>query len=234
MRLLPLVLLMATLVPAARAEPTPPASEREKMSYSLGHQVGAGYRKQMLELDPEMFRRGLQDGLTDNPSPLTEADMNRLRNEARRLAQEAQRRQAEAESESRRTAGRQFMAENGRQPGVITLASGLQYRVLREGSGPKPGPRDQVTVHYRGTLLDGSEFDSSHRRQQPATFPLNGVIPGWTEGLQLMGEGARYQFAIPPDLAYGNRGRLADQTLLFEVELIAVLPAAAPPANPAR
>lgn len=123
--------------------------------------------------------------------------------------------------------GRQFLAENATKDGVKTTASGLQYKVLKEGEGKSPSATDEVEVHYRGTLLDGTEFDSSYKRGQPISFPLNRVIPGWTEGVQLMKEGAKYQFFIPSNLAYGPRGTPGgpigpDETLIFEVELLKV------------
>jgi len=123
-------------------------------------------------------------------------------------------------------AGASYLAENAKKPGVVTTKSGLQYRVVKPGTGRTPGPTDSVTVHYRGTLVDGKQFDSSYDRGEPATFPVNGVIAGWTEALQLMKEGAQYQLAIPAALAYGDRGPLAGQVLLFDVELLKVEPAA--------
>jgi len=124
-------------------------------------------------------------------------------------------------------AGASYLAENAKKPGVVTTKSGLQYRVVKPGTGRTPGPADSVTVHYRGTLVDGKQFDSSYDRGEPATFPVNGVIAGWTEALQLMKEGAQYQLAIPAALAYGDRGPLAGQVLLFDVELLKVEPAQA-------
>ena len=123
--------------------------------------------------------------------------------------------------------GQAYLAENAKKPGVKTTASGLQYTVLKEGTGKSPKATDTVLVHYRGTLLNGTEFDSSYKRNQPIEFPLNGVIPGWTEGVQLMKEGAKYQFVIPSNLAYGRRGTPGgpigpDETLIFEVELLKV------------
>ncbi len=123
--------------------------------------------------------------------------------------------------------GQAYLAENAKKPGVKTTANGLQYTVLKEGTGKSPKATDTVLVHYRGTLLNGTEFDSSYKRNQPIEFPLNGVIPGWTEGVQLMKEGAKYQFVIPSNLAYGRRGTPGgpigpDETLIFEVELLKV------------
>jgi len=129
--------------------------------------------------------------------------------------------------------GAAYLAENAKKPGVKTTASGLQYKVLTPGTGKKPTAADTVTVNYRGTLIDGAEFDSSYARGRPATFPLNGVIAGWTEGVQLMQEGGKAQLVIPPALAYGDKGELAGQVLIFDIELITVGPPAAPqPAEP--
>ena len=121
--------------------------------------------------------------------------------------------------------GKKFMQENAKKPGVKTTASGLQYKIIKAGKGKAPGPTDQVTVNYRGTLIDGKEFDSSYKRGEPATFQLNGVIKGWTEGLQLIKEGGKIQLFIPPELAYAGRGPLAHRTLIFDVELISVVTA---------
>ncbi len=129
-------------------------------------------------------------------------------------------------ADENKSEGEAFLAENGKKEGVITTASGLQYKVIKEGDGASPTATSSVTVHYKGTTIDGNEFDSSYKRGTPATFPLNRVIPGWTEGLQLMKEGASYQFYIPSDLAYGSRGAGRDigpnSTLIFDVELIKV------------
>jgi FKBP-type peptidyl-prolyl cis-trans isomerase len=125
------------------------------------------------------------------------------------------------------------MQENATKQGVQTTESGLQYEILEPGTGKRPGPQDQVTVHYQGTLIDGKEFDSSHKRGKPATFRLDGVIKGWSEGLQLMQEGGKARFVIPPTLAYGDRGPLGHRTLIFDVELLSVAPPAAAAAGPA-
>lgn len=204
------------------AEPTQLDNERDRLGYSLGHQLGADARRQALDINPETVLRGIQDARAGVAPALSEEEMAKALAEPRRKAQAAKRAEAEKAAEQKRAAGRAYLEENKKKEGVVALPSGLQYRVIQAGQGQRPGPTDQVTVHYRGTLIDGSEFDSSYRRNAPASFPLNGVIRGWTEGLQLMQEGAKYQFAIPADLAYGSRGRLADETLVFEVELIKV------------
>ncbi len=221
MRFLLVFLSLLVCLPV-RAEPAKPLSERDRMSYSLGHDLGANYKRQAMDVDPAMVARGLADALSGTAPDMSEAEMAKARTELRRLSQAAMREQAEKVAAAKRAAGRTFLEVNAGKAGVVSLPSGLQYRVIKPGDGVKPGPADSVTVHYKGTLLDGSEFDSSYRRNQPASFPLNGVIAGWTEGLQFMQPGAKHELFIPPDLAYGKRGRLADETLVFEVELISV------------
>lgn len=226
MRILPALLIALFSLPL-RADPVQLDSERDRLSYSLGHQIGADFKRQALDINPEMVLRGLQDARAGAAPALSEEAMREVLAEQRRKAQAAQRAEVEKAAEQKRAAGRAFLEENKKKEGVVALPSGLQYRVLQAGQGKRPGPTDRVTVHYRGTLIDGSEFDSSYRRNAPASFPLNGVIRGWTEGLQLMQEGAKYQFTIPAELAYGSRGRLADETLVFEVELLEVAGAGA-------
>ena len=139
----------------------------------------------------------------------------------RKVVAEQQRRGVERELELL-AEGKKFLEENARKEGVVTTASGLQYKVIKPGTGKSPGPQDQVTVHYRGTHVDGRPFDSSYKKNKPATFKVNSVIKGWSEGLQLMKEGGKFQFFIPQNLAYGGRGPLAHRTLIFDVELISV------------
>jgi FKBP-type peptidyl-prolyl cis-trans isomerase FklB len=133
-----------------------------------------------------------------------------------------QRNRQQVEAKEKLAEGKAFLEQNGKKKDVVSLPSGLQYRIIKKGKGKQPGPTDTVSVHYRGTLIDGKEFDSSYKRDQPASFALNGVIKGWSEGLQLMKEGARWELFIPPELAYNNRGPLANQTLIFNVELLSV------------
>ncbi|OYY95596.1 MAG: hypothetical protein B7Y41_03605 [Hydrogenophilales bacterium 28-61-23] len=229
MRLIPSLIIASIGLPLHAASLTLD-TERAQMSYSTGHQIGSNLKRQGVDLDADMLKQGIQDALAGSAARMTEPEMDKARAELRRQSQAAQQAKAEKAAEAKLTAGRAFLEENGKKAGVVALPSGLQYRVIKAGEGKKPVAVDQVTVHYRGTLLDGSEFDSSYRRNQPASFPLNGVIAGWTEGLQLMREGAKYEFYIPPSLAYGERGRLAHETLIFEVELISVQAASVPKA----
>jgi FKBP-type peptidyl-prolyl cis-trans isomerase FklB len=198
----------------------------DKVNYSIGYQIGSDFRQQDVAINPEVVLRGMADALSGTRPALDRTEMRttlaQLQNEVTASEQETQRDVAAQNLASAES----FLAENARQPGVETLASGLQYKVLEQGSGASPGAHDTVTVHYRGTLIDGSEFDSSYSRNQPATFPVDRVIAGWTEALQLMHEGAKWQLFIPPGLAYGEKGagkRIPpNSALVFEVELIAV------------
>lgn len=204
-------------------------TQKQKASYALGMNVGTGMRKQGIaeSVDPVLVSRGLRDALSGGKTMLTEDEMKaaiqQLATEFR-TAQEAKAHEAGA---ANRKEGEAFLAANKSKDGVKVLPDGLQYKVLTEGSGPKPAASDTVTVNYRGTLVNGKEFDSSYKRGQPATFPVGGVIKGWTEALQLMPVGSKWQLFIPPDLAYGDNPRPGGDigpgdTLIFEVELISI------------
>ncbi|BEH09357.1 MULTISPECIES: FKBP-type peptidyl-prolyl cis-trans isomerase N-terminal domain-containing protein [Geobacter] len=197
-------------------------SEKSKINYSVGHQIGTDFRNQQVELDIDALVRGIRDAV-DGVTPAVSGDEMRstLLALKRKITadQEAQRRRNTGKYQRE---GREFLASNAKKPGVHTLASGVQYKVLKEGAGRMPTPGDTVTVHYRGTLVDGNEFDSTYRDDKPRTFPLTNVIPGWKELLPMMKEGARWQMFIPFDLAFGERGPLADRTVIYEVEMISV------------
>jgi len=206
-------------------------TEKDKFSYALGMNLGSGLHKQSVDVDSAIFLRGLKDGLAAGKTLLTEqeaqATLAQMQNDLRKKAQE----KMQQVGVSNKQTGDAFLASNKAQDGVITLPSGLQYKILKEGTGPKPAATDSVVCNYRGTLLDGTEFDSSYKRGQPATFPVNGVIKGWTEALQLMPVGSKWQLVIPSDLAYGERGAGQqigpNSTLIFEVELLSIQPKAA-------
>jgi FKBP-type peptidyl-prolyl cis-trans isomerase FklB len=220
------VLLAVPFVGAAQAL----EDEKQKLGYSIGYQVGGDFRRQGLSIDPELVVKGVLDAVEGSEPLMTPAEMRLPLAELQRKAAAAERRQLEERARNNLAAGKAFLAENGKRAGVTTLPSGLQYEVLAVGEeGDAPKATDTVTVHYRGTLIDGSEFDSSYRKNQPATFPLDRVIRGWTEGLQLMRPGAKYRLFVPPELAYGERGAGArigpNATLVFEVELLSVQPA---------
>ena len=195
-------------------------TEMEKISYSLGVNVAKSVKNQGLtSIDSEAIAEAFTDVFEGNELRISEQESNLiLQDYFGKLAKEAQ-------SENVET-GQKFLEENAKRDGVITTATGLQYEVLAEGSGDSPKETEQVTVHYHGTLIDGTVFDSSVERGQPATFPVNGVIPGWVEALQLMKPGAKYKLFIPSNLAYGERGAGGsigpNATLIFEVELISV------------
>ncbi len=200
--------------------------QKEKLSYALGMDLGAQLRKQSIEIDPDLLARGLKDGLSGGKTLMTETE---ARAAITALQTEMLKKQAEAmkvAGEKNRKEGEAFLAENKTKEGVITLPSGLQYKILREGTGKKPTLEDTVVCNYRGTLVDGTEFDSSYKRNQPLEFALKGVIKGWTEALQLMSEGSKWQLFIPSDLAYGPAGRGnvigPNATLIFEVELLSI------------
>ena len=195
-------------------------TEMEKVSYSLGVNVAKSVKNQGLEsIDSEAIAQAFTDVFVGNELKISEQESNVILQEYfGKLAQKAQSQNVEA--------GQNFLAENAKRDGVVTTATGLQYEVLTEGSGDSPKETDQVTVHYHGTLIDGTVFDSSVERGQPATFPVNGVIPGWVEALQLMNPGAKFKLFIPSNLAYGERGAGGaigpNATLIFEVELISI------------
>jgi FKBP-type peptidyl-prolyl cis-trans isomerase FklB len=215
--------------PSSAAEATDLEDEKQKLGYSIGYQVGGDFRRQGLEIDPELVVKGVLDALAGSEPLMKPQEMSQVLTELRQQAAAAAKQQREEQARKNLAEGKTFLAENAEKEGVRTLPSGLQYQVLTEGEGDPPAATDTVTVHYRGTLLDGSEFDSSYGRGKPATFPLDRVIPGWTEGLQLMRPGAKYRLYVPPERAYGERGsgtKIGPQsTLVFEVELLSVEPA---------
>ena len=202
------------------------SSNKEKISYIIGRDMAANFKKQGLEVDPEIFLQGFKEALSGAESQLKPEEVQAA---MMALQQEMQARQSASQgqaAESNKKEGEAFLAQNKTKEGVVTLPSGLQYQVLQEGSGASPGPTDKVTTHYHGTLIDGTVFDSSYERGQPATFPVNGVISGWTEALQQMKEGAKWRLFLPSNLAYGAQGAGEDigphATLIFDVELISV------------
>ncbi len=207
---------LATLTTIATAAPdlTDP---KQKLSYAIGTGIGANFKKQGVEVDTSALLAGINDALTGKLA-MTDAEINTTLNNAR--AELVAKQQAANSS-----AGDAYLAANGKKEGVKTTTSGLQYKVITPGTGKTPGAKDTVKVHYEGTLIDGTVFDSSIKRGEPATFPVNGVIAGWTEALLLMKKGAKYQLVIPPKLAYGVAGQgpiPPNAVLVFEVELIDV------------
>lgn len=216
----------ATTAPAATTTTSTLTSEADKISYSIGVDIGQSFRKQNIEINSDLFMTGLKDGQNDKQTLLNKEDIyqtlvtlqNRLAKQQVDLLNQ--------QAKENLTKGQDFLAKNKTATGIKTTASGLQYRVMKEGNGAAPKPNDIVTTHYRGHLIDGTEFDSSYKRKEPATFAVNAVIPGWTEALQLMKAGSKYELFIPAELAYGAQGigRIIgpNETLIFEIELIDV------------
>ncbi|MEY2540566.1 MAG: FKBP-type peptidyl-prolyl cis-trans isomerase FklB [Verrucomicrobiota bacterium] len=198
---------------------------KDKVSYAVGLNVGSNFKKQGQELNPDAVLAGLKDGQSGKTPALSEKEMRETMETWSKQMEEKQK----IAGEKNATEGAKFLEENKKKDGVKTTASGLQYKVIKEGNGAKPKESDTVTVNYRGTLINGTEFDSSYKRGQPASFPVNGVIKGWTEALQLMKAGSKYQLFIPADLAYGARAMGPDiganSALVFEVELLEIKPA---------
>ena len=232
---LPVALLWSLSAPLWATEALTLDDPTVRTNYSLGYQIGGDFKRQGVELDAEAMVQGIRDALSGAEPQIPPAEMNATLMELKRKVVAEQRKRGKERELEHLAEGEAFLAENAKEEGVVTTDSGLQYKVITEGTGMRPGPEDQVTVHYRGTLIDGTPFDSSYKKNKPAAFKLNGVIKGWSEGLQLMKEGGKSQFFIPQNLAYGSRGPLAHRTLIFEVELISVdTPEPAPAQNKAQ
>ncbi|HJW38303.1 MAG TPA: FKBP-type peptidyl-prolyl cis-trans isomerase [Candidatus Udaeobacter sp.] len=201
--------------------------QKDKVSYSIGMNIGTNLNRQKVDINPDLLAAGIKDAIAGKPQ-LTQDQVKEIMTQFEKDMEQKQK----AAGEKNKADGAKFLEENKKKEGVKTTASGLQYKALKEGTGSQPKGTDMVTVNYRGTLIDGTEFDSSYKRGQPATFPLNGVIKGWTEGLQLMKPGSKYQFFVPSNLAYGERSVgpdiAANATLIFEVELLEVKPPPTP------
>ena len=222
-----LAVLTALLFSAnALAETEKPQTNQDQFSYAIGYQIGSQIAQQLmsegLDVNPAFLAQALEDVIAGNEPALTIEEMNAAISSAQQQAQE----QTMVDAQLAVEAGETFRNQYAEQEGVIRTDSGMLYRILDEGSGEKPAASDTVVVHYRGTLINGTEFDSSIKRNQPATFGLNSIIPGWREILQLMPEGSRWEVVIPPALAYGSTGAGGmigpEETLIFEIELIEI------------
>jgi len=202
-------------------------TEKQKVSYMVGMMFGQQLGSIKDEIDLEIVAQAMSTTVAGGDLLMTQEEAQQVSQEFSRKMQGKMEAERKAAADANKAAGDKFLAENKNKPGVKTTASGLQYQIVREGRGPKPTANDTVRVHYTGTLLDGTKFDSSLDRGQPAEFPLSGVIPGWTEGLQLMPVGSKFKFWIPANLAYGEQGTPGpigpNQTLVFDVELLEIV-----------
>lgn len=207
------------------------SSDKDKLSYTIGADIGTNFKAQGIQIDPQVFLSGLQDGLNGAKLQMTDKEMQdvlkRFQSEmmAKRMAE------FKVMAAQNKKDGEAFLAANKSKPGVVTLADGLQYKVIKTGTGSKPTANDSVTVEYTGTLIDGKVFDSTEKAGKPVTFKVNQVIPGWTEALQLMNQGSEWEIYIPSSLAYGEKGVGGpigpNQTLIFKIKLVSVNKAAA-------
>lgn len=225
MKFLKIALISASIATSSFAAetPTPLPDDNSRINYSVGYQVGAEFRIQKFELRPDAVMLGIKDAYSGGNAKMTEQEMKQALGELGNKANERKKQLQELVTNSEKI-GREYLAQNAKKPGVVTTESGLQYLILEAGKGDHPGVNDKVLVHYRGRLVDGTEFDSSYKRNRPASFRVNQVIKGWTEALQMMPRGSKWQLTIPPQLAYGERGAgntiPPNSTLIFDVELI--------------
>jgi FKBP-type peptidyl-prolyl cis-trans isomerase FklB len=201
-------------------------SEKDKVSYMIGYQIGSNFKRDGLEVDLNMVLNGMKEASTGVASPLSAEESQKLMADLQKNLQAKAEAKQKSEGEKNSKEGKAFLEENAKKKDIVKLPSGMQYKVLTAGKGDSPKATDTVKTHYRGTLINGTEFDSSYKRGQPATFPVNGVIKGWTEALQLMKPGAKWQLFIPSELAYGEGGAGEsigpNSTLIFEVELLSI------------
>lgn len=202
-------------------------TKQEKLGYAIGMNIAKNMQQQNVDVDADQLAAGLKAVLKGEKTVLTEEEMGQVLTAYQQEMQMRQMAEMAAEAAKNEKLAQEFLAKNGAQEGVVTLDSGLQYKIITAGNGASPTADSTVQVHYRGTLLDGTEFDSSYTRGEPVSFPVNGVIAGWTEALQLMQEGAKWQLVIPAKLAYAERGAPPvippNATLIFDVELLKIL-----------
>ena len=203
-----------------------PKTESDKISYSVGYRLGGDFKRQQVDIKSDMLLQGIEDAASGGEALMTDEEMRTVMMNLANRVKAVQMEKMKQQGAENVKAGEAFLAENSGKEGVTTLPSGLQYKVITAGEGKSPQKSDKVTVNYRGSLIDGTEFDSSYSRNKPATFGVGQVIPGWTEALQLMKEGDKWEIVIPSKLGYGERGAGAkippNSTLVFEVELISV------------
>ena len=210
----------------ASSQPLALKTEKEKLSYAIGMNIGESMKKDSLNIDPAILSRAIKDAVSGAKTSMTEEEARTIVTAFRTEMVKKQQAEAQKTSDANKQAGEKFLAENKTKEGVVTLPSGLQYKIIKQGDGPKPTATDTVVTNYRGTLIDGKEFDSSYKRGQPATFPVGQVIKGWTEALQLMPVGSKWQLFIPANLAYGDKSPGGDigpnSTLIFDIELLSI------------
>jgi FKBP-type peptidyl-prolyl cis-trans isomerase len=220
------MLYIGLLAGAAHAAEEPKlVDENDRTSYSIGYQIGSDFKRQGVKLNSGALAKGIQDAVSEAKPLMTQQEMTQLLVDLKKKLVATQQEEFKKMADKSLAEGEAFRTANGKKEQVKTLASGLQYKVIKEGAGGSPKMSDKVTVHYRGTLIDGTEFDSSYARNKPATFQVDQVIPGWTEALQLMKAGSKNELVIPPGLAYGERGAgpiPPNSTLIFEVELLSI------------
>lgn len=221
--------LISTVACQSKVEKKDLKTFKDSVSYAIGYDIGSNLRTQEIEVDKDILTNGIIAALNDtseSASLFTKEELQQIFGTLQQKMMEKQQAKLDETAKKNKAIEERFLAENSKKPGVKTLPSGLQYKVIKSGNGPSPKATDKVTVNYRGTLINGDEFDSSYKRGEPATFTLNQVIPGWTEALQLMKVGDKWEIYIPAALGYGNRG--AGQsiepgaTLIFEVELLGI------------
>jgi len=207
-------------------EPVVLKTQKDKASYGIGMNIGRNLKRDAVDVDADLVSKGLKDALSGGKTLMSDEEYRATMTALQKKLMDKQAEAAKKLAEKNKKEGEAFLAGNGKKEGVVTLPSGLQYKVIKSGKGKTPQPTDTVETHYRGTLIDGTEFDSSYKRGQTVTFLVNGVIPGWTEALQKMKEGDKWELFVPASLAYGERGAGREigpnAALIFEVELIAV------------
>jgi FKBP-type peptidyl-prolyl cis-trans isomerase FklB len=215
-----------TATSAKTAVPLALKTQKEKFSYALGMNLGGSLHQQGVPLDPNIFARGVKDAMAGGKMLMTEQEARTVLMMVQNEMRQKEQAKTEAESGANKKEGEAFLTANKAKEGVVVLPSGLQYKIVTAGTGPKPAATDSVVCNYRGTSISGAEFDSSAKHGGPATFPVTGVIKGWTEILQLMPVGSKWQVFVPSDLAYGDRGMPPDikpgETLVFDVELVSI------------
>jgi FKBP-type peptidyl-prolyl cis-trans isomerase FklB len=216
--------ILSSMVIAQKKET--PKTKKEKISYSIGVNIGKNMKTQGIDLDQGLLTQGIKDGLNNSKTAMSDKDMEAAMTSFQQEMMGKMQAKQKVVGEKNVKEGEAFLAANKKKEGVVTLSSGLQYKILKSGDGPKPTKDQTVKCHYRGTLIDGTEFDSSYKRGEPTEFPIGQVIKGWTEALQLMPVGSKWQLFIPSDLAYGPEGRGQtigpNATLIFDIELISI------------